>query len=232
MTIALSGAAGADGPGSLATSVYVRLRRDIMAGVLSPGEKLRVEHLRHRYGVGASPIREALNRLSVEGVVSYIDQKGFRVSGVSIEELDELIKTRCWLEGTALRESINAGGETWEEQLVLAFHRLSRLPRSASPDAYERNPDWEARHRAFHLALTDAAGSRWLSAYCEQLSDLADRYRQFAAEVAYPGRAELDEHRAIMDAALARNAEAAVEALTDHYRRTGDIIRAAMARMG
>ena len=208
--------------GTLASSVYDMMRQDILKGDLPPGEKLRVEYLRDRYGVGASPIREALNRLSVDGVVMRVDQKGFRVAEVSVAELDELIKTRCWLEETAIRESIAAGDDAWEERLVLAFHRLSKTPRSADQVTSAMNPDWEVLHRAFHLALIGACGSRWLISYCEQLNDLADRYRQLAA---YPRRNELDEHKAIMDAAVNRKPDDAVEVLVDHYRRTADIIR-------
>ena len=211
--------------GTLASSVYDMMRQDILKGDLPPGEKLRVEYLRDRYGVGASPIREALNRLSVDGVVVRVDQKGFRVAEVSVAELDELIKTRCWLEETAIRESIAAGADAWEERLVLAFHRLSKTPRSADQVTYAMNPDWEVLHRAFHLALIGACESRWLISYCEQLNDLADRYRQLAVRVTYPQRNELDEHKAIMDAAVNRKPDDAVEVLIDHYRRTADIIR-------
>ena len=211
--------------GTLASSVYDMMRQDILKGDLPPGEKLRVEYLRDRYGVGASPIREALNRLSVDGVVMRVDQKGFRVATVSVAELDELIKTRCWLEETAIRESIAAGDDAWEERLVLAFHRLSKAPRSAEQITYAINPDWEVLHRAFHLALIGACGSRWLISYCEQLNDLADRYRQLAVRVTYPRRNELDEHKAIMDAAVNRDSDRAVEVLMDHYRRTAAIIR-------
>lgn len=217
--------------GTLASSVYDLMRQDILSGELPPGEKLRVEYLRDRYGVGASPIREALNRLSVDGVVMRVDQKGFRVAEVSVAELDELIKTRCWLEEMAIRESINAGDDAWEEQLVLAFHRLSKTPRSADQVTYAINPDWEVLHRAFHLSLIGACGSRWLVSYCEQLNDLADRYRQLAVRVAYPRRNELDEHKAIMDAAVNRDADSAVEVLMDHYRRTADIIRESVDRI-
>ncbi len=211
--------------GTLASSVYDMMRQDILKGDLPPGEKLRVEYLRDRYGVGASPIREALNRLSVDGVVMRVDQKGFRVATVSVAELDELIKTRCWLEETAIRESIAAGDDAWEERLVLAFHRLSKAPRSAEQITYAINPDWEVLHRAFHLALIGACGSRWLISYCEQLNDLADRYRQLAVRVTYPRRNELDEHKAIMDAAVNRDPDRAVAVLMDHYRRTAEIIR-------
>jgi DNA-binding GntR family transcriptional regulator len=92
--------------GTLASSVYDRLRYDILSGALPPDEKLRTEALRDRYGVGNSPLREALNRLSADGLVTREDQKGFRVATVSRADLEELVKTRCWLEEIALRQSI------------------------------------------------------------------------------------------------------------------------------
>ena len=210
---------GSGSGGTLASTVYDRLRGDILDGTLKPGEKLRAETLRERYGVGNSPIREALNRLSADGLVSREDQKGFRVASVSHENLMELVKTRCWLEETALRESIAHGTDDWEEAVVLAFHRLSRVDR-ASPDNPDKiNPEWEERHRAYHMALISACGSSWLQQFCAQLNDQANRYRQLAAYVNYPNRNELAEHEAIKDAAISRNANEAVKLLYAHYNR-------------
>ena len=211
--------------GTLASSVYDRLRDDILCGALPPDEKLRTEALRARYGVGNSPIREALNRLSADGLVTREDQKGFRVAAASRDDLVELVKTRCWLEAIALRESIESGGDEWEESVVLQFHRLSRVRRSSSEGTYVINPEWEARHRAFHLALLSACGSRWLLQYCAQLNDQADRYRQLAIVVSYPKRNELVEHEAIMKAATDRNADEAVRLLLAHYDRTAGLIK-------
>lgn len=211
--------------GTLASSVYDRLRDDILSGSLPPDEKLRTEALRTRYGVGNSPIREALNRLSADGLVTREDQKGFRVAAASRADLQELVKTRCWLEAIALRESIENGGDDWEEAVVLQFHRLSRLRRSSSEETYVVNPEWEARHRAFHLALLSGCGSRWLLQYCAQLNDQADRYRQLAIVVSYPQRNELVEHEAIMKAATGRDADEAVSLLLAHYDRTASVIK-------
>jgi len=215
-----------DGPlpgavGTLATTVYDRLRDDIMSGELAPGEKLRVEFLRARYGAGTSPIREALNRLSSDGFVVQEDQRGFRVSPVSRDELIELIKTRCWIEGVALRESAANGDMAWEETIVLAFHRLSRVPKTSDPEVVAANPQWEDLHRAFHMTLLMACGSRLLLEFCEQLADRANRYRRLAVIVSYPERNELEEHRDLMAAMLARDADKAATLLHTHYQRTG-----------
>ncbi|MBL8671756.1 MAG: GntR family transcriptional regulator [Alphaproteobacteria bacterium] len=217
---------------TLATAVYERLRADILQGALPPGAKLRIEVLRERYGAGGTPVREALNRLTSAGLVQQREQRGFIVTPVSIEELDELIKTRCWVEEVALRESIKRARPSWEEGVVLAFHRLSKTPRSASADAYVVNPEWERLHHDFHMALLADCGSRWLTAFCEQLNDQACRYRQFAVASVFPKRTEAVEHKSIMEAALAGRADEAVELLQQHYRLTGAITRDALAQAG
>jgi DNA-binding GntR family transcriptional regulator len=211
-------------PGTLATSVYERVRADILAGTLDPGAKLRIEGLTRRYGAGNTPVREALNRLLADGLVEREDQRGFSVAAASADDLVELTKTRCWLEGLALRESIAQGGEAWDERLVLAFHRLYRVPRSLREGAYETNPEWERRHVAYHKALLAACGSRWLALYCDQLRDLAYRYRQLAAARSFPRRDERAEHEAILNAALGRDAAAAPRLLAEHYWRTTELI--------
>ena len=90
----------------MATSIYDHLRQNILSGDLRPDEKLRSESLRGRYEVGNSTLREALNRLSVDGFVVREDQKGFSVATESKRSLEELVRTRCWLKEIAFRESI------------------------------------------------------------------------------------------------------------------------------
>lgn len=208
---------------TLATSVHGQIRSDIISGKLPPGEKLRTEYLSDRYQAGNSPIREALNRLSVDGFVTREEQRGFRVATVSKEELRELIDTRCWLEEIAVRNSIVNRDTNWEENLVLAFHRLSRAPRSTSKNEFVRNPEWDDLHRGFHMALISACGSRWLLSFCQQLNDQADRYRRLSS-ISYPNRDPMEEHRRIMEAAIDGEADKAVKVLHNHYRRTGEII--------
>lgn len=127
-------------------------------------------------------MREALNRLTADGLVEQRDQRGFAVAAVSPADLVEITNTRCWLEEIALRKSMASGDARWEEELVLAFHRLSKTPRSLQADRFEANPEWEQRHRAFHRALIGGCGSRWLIGFCEQLADQLYRYRQLSVQ--------------------------------------------------
>jgi DNA-binding GntR family transcriptional regulator len=204
--------------------LYDQMRTDILGGRLEPGRKLQIESLAEMYAVGQTPLREALNRLTSDGLVERRENRGFAVTSISAADLVEITKTRCWLEQIALRESIAAKSEQWEEALVLAYHRLSKTPRSLSAEHYESNPEWETRHRAFHATLISACGSRWLISFCDQLADQLYRYRQLSVRRAFPKRQEVDEHKAILDAALAGDAATVTGYINSHYRKTADII--------
>ena len=211
---------------TLATNLYDRMRTDLLAGKLEPGRKLQIEFLSEQYQAGPTPVREALNRLTSDGLVERRDQRGFVVANISAADLIEITKTRCWLEEIALRESIANGSVAWEEELVLAFHRLSKTPRSLSSDHYEENVEWEKLHRAFHRALIGGCNSRWLISFCEQLADQLYRYRQLSVQKVFPRRHEHSEHKDIIDAALSGDADNVVRMLQCHYNATADIILA------
>ena len=217
-----------EGQGTLATSIYARVRGDILKGVFRPGEKLRIEGLCARYGIGATPLREALNRLSAEDLVVRVEQRGFRVAPVSLNDLAELSKTLCWISELGLREAIRNGDAAWEEGIVLAAHRLSRVPREG-PDGYGSfTAEWEERHRTLHLALIAACGSRWLIDFYAMLMDRNTRYRYLAFADASEPRDVAAEHRAIVEAVLARDADRAVAAATAHIGRTSDSVALAV----
>ena len=211
--------------GSLTSQAYARFRTDILSGALEPGRKLKVEELRSAYGVGIGPIREALTLLVSDRLVERIDQRGFRVVGISVAEFEELLRTRRWLEDRALRESIALGGTEWEERIVLAFYHLSRLGKSLEQEIYVVNPEWEEMHKEFHRALIAACGSSILIGFCEQLSAQNERYRRLAGDVAHAERNVRTEHREIMEASLDRDTDRATTLLAAHYSRTGDFLR-------
>ena len=209
---------------SLTLSTYERLRADVLSGYWAPGYKLGIEALREHYASGATPVREALNRLAAEGWVQHQDQRGFVVTPVSEDALRELAKTRVWVETLALTQSMEATTPEWEEHVVLALHRLSKTKRSLQAEAYVENPMWEKLHRELHMVLISNCGSRWLMGFCEQLYDQAYRYRQLAVKTSYKRRQELDEHKAVVDAMLAGDVALACKKLTAHYDKTAQII--------
>ena len=208
---------------TLARTTYDRLRADVLSGRWQPGRKLLMHELREHYQVGASPLREALNRLASEEWVVHSDQRGFSVAQATQTQLDDLVSTRIAVESLALAQAFDRRTPEWEEKLVLAFHRLSRTPRSVQAESYEENPEWERLHRAFHMAMLEGCSSPLLLGFCEQLYDQAYRYRQLAARKAYKRRNELDEHRAIFDAIMGAHLDEAHRLMAEHYRRTAGI---------
>jgi DNA-binding GntR family transcriptional regulator len=217
----------ASGPISTqASSVYDRIYADILTGELQPGLKLRLKNLIEKYDTGNSPLREALNRLSANGMVVREENRGFRVPPAQEKELVELTKTRCWLEEVGLRESIANGDAAWEERIVLSFHWLTR---AASKEKTSDKPqysirEWENHHREFHIALISACGSDILLNYCAELHQRSFRYRNLAEVVEYRGRHELEEHQELQEAVLNRDADLAVSLLKKHYEVTSEIL--------
>ena len=214
-------------PSTRATDLYDQLRADLLNGQLEPGSKLVIDALAGRYATSATPLREALNRLISDGLVEKRELRGFVVAEVSEQDLVEITKTRCWLEEIALRESIARRDRAWEEEVVIAHHRLARTPRSLSQEHFEDNPDWEPAHRAFHRALIGGCGSRWLLAFCDQLADQHHRYRTLSAPQAFTAKRDVkSEHQQIMEAAVEGRADEAVGLLRGHIERTASIVRA------
>jgi DNA-binding GntR family transcriptional regulator len=212
--VALAGKAAAS------SVVYQRLRRDIVEGALMPGAKLAIDAISARYEVGANPVREALNRLAAEDLVTRHDQRGFFVAELTLEMLRELVMTRRWLETRAIEESMRHRSVEWEEAVILGYHRLARTPFRLE-EANTPNPVWEERHRAFHLALLSGCGSSWLIDFCAMMMDQSVRYRNVSSNFSDARRGDaLEEHKAIMEAALDGDAARAAEALDQHSRLT------------
>ena len=163
-----------------------------------------------------SVVREAVTRLASEDLVEATPQRGFRVRPLSVEHLQDLTWVRVQLETLALRESIAKGDVTWEANLVAAHHRLA-----VTPTYFEDgtgNLEWLTAHSGFHAALAAAAGSPILERLRRQLYDAAELYRMWSSNLPqHPTREHVDdEHRAIFEAALARDADRAVELVTRH----------------
>ncbi len=200
--------------------VFRQLRIDIVTCRLMPNERLPVEILRKRYGVGGSPLREALMRLEAEGLVVLEQNKGFRVAPVSREHLLDLMKTRIEIEGLALRWSIEKGEIEWEANLLAAYHRLSHQKKTRGGGGI--NLLWFNEHRNFHAALAGACESQHLLGIRENLFAQAERYVALSIISKCPSRNDNSEHEQMMRAALARNTGRTVQLIADHIGRTAE----------
>lgn len=211
---------------SLTSMAIERLRGDILDGALQPAERLRIQALTERYGIGATAIREALSRLVADGLVSSEDQRGFCVTPVSREDLLDLTQTRIEAEGSALRLAVQLGDIEWESYVLSAFHRLQRTAAPTTPDLQAA---WNVVHRQFHETLLSGCASPWRLRLCRILYDQSERYRSLAIHyTSEKNRDPMHEHRALMEAAMARDGELAVKILSEHFWKTSEIVLKAL----
>lgn len=213
---------------TLSELAYCQVRQDILNGILAPGEKLQISKLKDRYGIGWSPLREALNRLSTFGFVDKREQQGFYVSAIDEEGLLELTNTRIWLDELALRQSFCHEDKDWEERMLIALHRLSKCSRFADKKTSICSDDWKELHRSFHSEIISNCGSVWLINFCLQLFDQFNRYRAIVLEKTVTkriiNRREDIEHQEILNACLENNVTGAITLLASHYKLSAEII--------
>ena len=204
---------------TLTARVLGLMRSDILELRLEPGSKLVVEELRDKYEVGASPLRESLSRLQVEGLVIGEDRRGFRVAPLTEDDFVDLTMLRKEIEVLAVTRSVERGSDMWEADLVRSFHHMS-LATSASRSML---PEWSGRHQAFHEALVSACGSPRLLHLRRQLFDQFTRYQRIAPRHVWRSAVHDTEHKKMFDAALSRDTKKC-EALIRAHIKVLDVI--------
>ncbi len=212
-------------PRTLAERAYLALRRDIIQGQLQPGQRLRVEHLKDVYDVGAGTLREALSLLVSDALVQAEGQRGFRVAETSLSDLEDVTQMRVMLETEALRQSIRHGDARWEARVREAWARLSaaETDRNAHPSGH-----WEQCNQHFHEALISAQSSHWSRHFLGILYRHGERYRLMARRLVsehFSDRNVHEEHETLFRAAIERQEARAALALEVHVRATAEVLR-------
>ncbi len=206
--------------GDLATLAWQRIREDIIAGKFAPGARLRIAHLRSVYGIGATPLREALSRLVSERLVISMERRGFAVAPISLKELRDLTNLRKLLENEALRQSLENGDEKWEAGIVSAIYRLERVHERVREGDLEAVEGWEALNQEFHEALVAACDAPFLLHFRQTVYLYLKRYRQICLSLTSPTRDVHLEHVAIKDAALRRDYDTLCKLVSEHLEST------------
>jgi DNA-binding GntR family transcriptional regulator len=208
--------------------IFDKLRADILSCRVAPGSKLRINEIADALDVSLYAVREALSRLSGEGLVISESQKGYRVTPVSTKDLWDLTEARVEIERICLTRSVASGDLEWETDLVAAWHRLSKIPQPLPEDPNVKVDRWAAAHAEFHLTLVAACGSNKLLEFRSQLYQQAERYRRYSGVVDHD-RNVLAEHQAIFDASIARDVAGAVQLMEAHLRFTAEIVISSLA---
>jgi len=192
---------------------YRRIRTDIILARLVPGQRLKLEMLREAYRVSISTLREILNRLSAEGLVLAEGRRGFEVAPVSAANLKELADLRFLLEGHAMEASFAQADVEWEGRIVSARHKLASIERLMASGVGEPE-QWKRYDSEFHQALISNCGSRVLMETHAAAFDRYFRYQMIALH--YRGEEPAQEHQALLECALKRDAVHAQAVLSKH----------------
>lgn len=212
--------------------VYRALKNDILTGRMSPGSRINLADLCKAQDVSLTVVREAVTRLASERLAHAVPNQGFKVWPLSVPDLLDLTRVRIEIETLVLRESVRDGDLHWEAELVAAHHRMAGAAKAApivSPQG--PNYEWRAAHSEFHAALGAACSSALLKSLRQQLFDSALLYQHWSATLgpkAKRKRRVAAEHRALLDRALAHDADQVVELMAAHINRTTETLLAAV----
>lgn len=218
---------------NLARAAYQQLKQDIIQGHFGPGKKLLMSTLKARYGLGVSPLREALSQLVSERLVTAESQRGFRVSSMSIAELKDIYDARAQLEGLIVELAMARGDDLWEAGVVAAHHALSKINHLETVE--DQLTHWDLRHQAFHQAVADGCQSPQLLVVRQTLMDQAARYRYlWLKQTVFSQQALKDkqqEHLILFNALLARDSGASAM-MREHLMGPVPIISQVLGEQG
>ncbi|MEQ9042001.1 MAG: GntR family transcriptional regulator [Silicimonas sp.] len=193
--------------------IYERIRADILSCALTPGLQFREGELAEKFGVSKSPIRDALQRLEIEGLIEIEPRRGHRVAPISIADAQDILDLREILEAGALRTIV---ARATDEEL-----RALDEMREANTSDMNAFADY---NRQFHLAICEASGNQRLAS---SMAGLMENYDRLCIVSLTSGRDELGsmsdalaDHNTIIDALQARNAAAAVRASARHVKKS------------
>lgn len=198
-------------PATLPEAVLRELRRNLMVGRFQPGDRIRVDRIAAELGVSPVPVREALRVLLAEGRVELAPHRGYTVTVLSAEQVEEIFLICRILEAEAIRRGVPAMGLDGAEEMRRYLSQLETMP--------ARDSMWDrvALHRDFHFVPIRRAGLPLLEAELRRLWDHTDHLRGlyfFRDEKAYRDMAP--DHRAIADTCASGDAERAVQLMDEH----------------
>jgi DNA-binding GntR family transcriptional regulator len=200
--------------GQSVDAVHTRLRGAILGGELAPGDDVSQVQLAKDLGVSRTPLREALRLLEREGFVETRPNRRIRIAGFSVADMEDLYTTRIPLEALAIRLTVP---RLRDEDLAALEGQMTQMAFFAEREDYER---WEVPHREFHARLVAKAGPRLVRMLAD-LSDHCERYRRLhTTQKPRAWTRGTEEHRAILDACIAGNADLAAKRLARHLAAT------------
>lgn len=200
---------------TLADLALAELRQAIISGDLAPGSPVRLQEQVERLSMSSVPIREALRLLERSGLVDRSPHKGAQVAEMSAQDLHETYMIRLELESMAVRLASENMTADDGARLLALMEQYADASRRDDPSARDI-------HAQFHMGLYELSGSKWLLRLLPMLWDNAERYRRLALPIRGSTEERIEEHKAIVEAALVGDLDAAEHALRMHLSNSFD----------
>lgn len=195
------------------TLIYEKLRRSIIVGHREPGERLDLDALTKSYGTSVTPVRDALQMLSQEGLVSIKPRSGYFVTHITLKQLRDMLELREILEVASIER---AAVRISEEQLEQLEHVHAGYT-GEDDESYDRYMD---ENRRFHYLIAQASGNQELA---EMLGRLHDRLARFMV-LCRAGETLERRHALIIEALRTRDVETARQAILSEINETHETI--------
>lgn len=209
---------------SLTHKAYVEIRAALISCRLVPGTRLNIAQLQREVGVSQAAVREALSRLTAEGLATIERNSGFRAAPISVEGYRELADAVITIEVPLLRSSIANGNYAWEGALVSSYHIASRVLAEAG-DGIGLD-DYVGNREEFHRKLFSACDNQWLLWSWSLLYTQQLRFRHTFAELARFERGLHEDYRAFLGVVIERDVEQAVMLWTANHNKVSAFIEA------
>lgn len=203
-------------PRHLSDLAYTALRTAIVSGELEPGSRLSQDDLALQLGVSRAPVRDALNRLEVEGFVRTTNRKWAVVAEMTAQELLDIFEVRILVDGCAARKACELLGEEELLQLQQIAERASALLEAGQISELVQT------HTDFHYVIYAASGNAELNRIARNLWDRSFRYRVAGLSSRKGALASVEDHRAILQALKDRNPLQAEKLMVKHNQDTID----------
>lgn len=201
---------------SLRGKVFQKIREEILSGVYQDGEELREVTLGEKLGVSRTPVREALRQLELEGLVTIVPNKGAYVTSISRKDVEDIYKIRSLLEGLCARWATKNITEQqildMEETLLLSEFHLKRNGKVKTIQVSELDSK-------FHKVLYEASNSRILEHLLTDFHKYVKMTRQMSVGALDRAEQSIEEHRAILDAIKAKDADLAEKLADEHVMK-------------
>lgn len=196
---------------------YEVLKDAIILNILLEGERLQERQLAEALKLSRTPVREALKRLEIEGLVEMLPAGGFKIKELTLQDLEDIYELRIVLEGLAARLAAQRASSS---DISYLKHLLQRLELALDEGKVDIPTFLNAQ---FHQAIAEATRNKYLIALISRFNNTLQRLKY--ATLAYPGRARkaFEEHQQLLEAVEQHNPEEAERIAQEHVRRAKEI---------